>query len=72
MDIIDFEAIEEAKIKFLTRHALSMELADTLDFKRGKLSLWAGSMKNGPIGRWPTDQEYDDRVKELEDKLAKL
>lgn len=69
---IDFDAIAKAKMKYLETLVLQAELRDTLDFKRGGLSLWAGYMKNGPIGRWPTEQEYQDRVKELEEKLFKL
>lgn len=72
MDIPDFEAIEKAKMRYLEHLSLQSELADTLDFKRGRVSLWAGGMKNGPIGRWPTEQEYQDRIKELSEKLANI
>jgi hypothetical protein len=72
MKKIDFEAIEKKKFKYLEVLSAEAELADTLDFKRGSISLWAGGMKNGPLGRWPNEQEYQDRVKFLKEKIEGL
>jgi hypothetical protein len=68
----DFEAIAEAKMKYLEMLTVDSEIADTLDFKRGRVSLWAGGMKNGPLGRWPTEEEYQERLKKLQDRKSRI
>lgn len=58
----ELDQINESVTASLTAYCKALEKSDIADFKRGRISFWANSIRL-KLGRWPTEQEYQDALR---------